>query len=273
MQNNKNVLIVDMDAAFVDVIGNQLEAKHFTVHTARDAYSAQAIVKQVHIHAALVSVNLFNAHDSNDWSGIELALNLSSYTRVVMTAHKPTVEMVRLALATRLNSPAPAHDFVRKEEGIEAIVTALYKVMNLAADAVPAGTYASAISSGSKGTAASQKGKRALNWHPQSTDHFALDHNTRLAVVNGDNIPLSEREYRILAYFMDHSEMVVSREDIVSRVLDEVYDSQADCNRVNNIISRLRKSIEPDPQHPRFIITRWGSGWMFYPNADAPDMF
>lgn len=266
MLNTNNILIVDMDAAFVDAVGAQLEAQNFTVHTARDAREAQALVRKMRIHAALVSVNLFNAHDNNDWSGIELALNLSSYTNVVMTAHKPTVEMVRLALATRINSPAPAHDLVKKEEGIEAIITAIYKVLNLTTEPTPAGNNAP--------TRKSQQGNgRMLNWHPQSTDRFALDHNTRLAVVDGDNVALSEREYHILSYFMDHSETVISREDIVSRVLNEIYDSQADTNRVNNIISRLRRSIEPDPQHPKFIITRWGSGWMFYPNADAPDMF
>lgn len=266
MLSTKNILIVDMDAAFVDAVGAQLEANGFTIHTARDAVTAQSRVRQTQIHAALVSVHLFNAHDSNDWSGIELALNLSRHTNVVMTARKPTVEMVRLALATRINSPAPAHDLVKKEEGIEAIVTAIYKVVNMANEAIPAG-YNAPTQHPKQGSG------RALNWHPQSTEYFALDHNTRLAVVNGENIPLSEREYHILAYFMDNSETVISREDIVSRVLNEIYDSQADCNRVNNIISRLRKSIEPDPQHPKFIITRWGSGWMFYPNADAPDMF
>ncbi|MGD8850224.1 MAG: helix-turn-helix domain-containing protein [Anaerolineales bacterium] len=28
-------------------------------------------------------------------------------------------------------------------------------------------------------------------------------------------------------------------------------------------ISRLRKKLEPDPDEPRYILTRWGVGYMF----------
>jgi DNA-binding response OmpR family regulator len=90
--------------------------------------------------------------------------------------------------------------------------------------------------------------------------------------VNGANIHLNDREYRLLHYFMDHAETVISREEIVVRVFHEIYDALADGNRINNIISRLRKRIEPDIDLPQFLITRWGSGWMFFPAGDAPQL-
>jgi DNA-binding response OmpR family regulator len=90
--------------------------------------------------------------------------------------------------------------------------------------------------------------------------------------VHGCKIHLNDREYRLLHYLMDHAETVISREEIVVRVFHEIYDAVADGNRVNNIISRLRKRIEPDNDFPQFLITRWGSGWMFFPAGNAPQL-
>jgi DNA-binding response OmpR family regulator len=183
-----------------------------------------------------------------------------------MLADQPNFEMTRLALAPRINSPAPACDFVAKDEGTVAIISALRKVLNLSDD--PAQTYSGAAP-------ASAMGRRRNNeqFHPRSTERFALDHHTRTAKVDGEAVTLTEREYRLMRFFLDNAESVITREDIVCQVLNEIYDPYADCNRVNNIISRLRRRVEPLPDDPQFIITRWGSGWMFYPTGDAPQMY
>lgn len=267
MLNSKNILIVDMEEQFINVVGHYLERENFVVHVAQDAYTAQALVKQMRIHVALVSVSLLNYRDNKDWSGIQLAINLSPYTRVIMTAKNPSFEMVRQALAPRINGPAPAYEFVRKEEGIAPILTIIHKVLNISVEA----TVTQVQRTGSS-TATFQPSYPGAQ-HPRSSKRFVLDLNTRVASVDDNDIPLTEREYRILNYFMDHAETVITREDIVDKILNEVYDSVADCNRVNNIISRLRKKLEPDVDHPQFIVTRWGSGWMFYPEGNAPQIF
>jgi DNA-binding response OmpR family regulator len=260
----KNVLIVDSNANFAQLLGKQLLAEGFSVQIAGDAMSAQSMVKQTVIHAAFIHASLFNPSDPYDYSGIELAANLRAYTRNIIFADKPSVDMVRYALAARANAPAPACDFVAKSEGIAAMVTSLRKVLNLP-DPNPTG------GSGSNGASASGS-RSSQSVHPRSTEDFVLDHNSRIAVVHGCNIHLNDREYRLLHYFMDHAETVISREEIVVRVFHEIYDAIADGNRVNNIISRLRKRIEPDNDFPQFLITRWGSGWMFFPAGDAPQL-
>jgi two-component system, OmpR family, response regulator len=40
---------------------------------------------------------------------------------------------------------------------------------------------------------------------------------------------------------------------------------------VNTHINRLRGKIEPDPRHPRRIVTIWGSGYKFCLPAKAAD--
>jgi DNA-binding response OmpR family regulator len=260
----KNILIVDSNASFAQLLGSQLYAEGFSVQTASDAMSAQSIVKQSVVHAALISASLYSPSDAYDYSGIDLATNLRAYTRNIIFADKASVEMVRYALAARANAPAPACDFVAKSEGIAALISSLRKVLNLPEPSHGGG-------SGSQG--ASGGGSRSYqSVHPRSTELFVLDHNVRIAVVHGCKIHLNDREYRLLHYLMDHAETVISREEIVVRVFHEIYDAVADGNRVNNIISRLRKRIEPDNDFPQFLITRWGSGWMFFPAGDAPQL-
>lgn len=266
MLNSKNILIVDIDERFINAVGSYLEGEGFTVHVASDAFTAQALVKQMHVHVTLVSVSLLNRYDNKDLSGIQLATNLTPFTRVIMAAKNPSFEMVRQALAPRLNGPAPAYEFVRKEEGIAPILTVIHKVLNISVEATMAQVQRTA-------STVAVEPRRTLSRHPRSCERFTLDLNTRVAIVDGEEIALTEREYRIVSYLMDYAETVITREDIVDKILQEVYDSVADCNRVNNIISRLRKKIEPDADRPQFIVTRWGSGWMFYPRGDAPQIF
>jgi DNA-binding response OmpR family regulator len=259
----KNILIVDSNRNFAQFLSKQLYGEGFSIQIATDAMNAQSIVKQTVVHAALINASLYNPADAYDYSGIDLAANLRPYTRNIIFVDKASVEMVRYALAARANAPAPACDFVAKSEGVAAITTSLRKVLNL--------PELSPTSSGMN--SASGHGKRkSQSVHPRSSELFILDHNARIAVVHGCNIHLNDREYRLLHYLMDHAETVISREEIVVRVFHEIYDALADGNRVNNIISRLRKRIEPDNDFPQFLITRWGSGWMFFPAGDAPQL-
>ncbi|MEM9952221.1 MAG: response regulator transcription factor [Chloroflexota bacterium] len=264
MPNLQNILIVDIDDMFVTNTKTYLEGYGFTVQTAYDAYTAQALVKQMRIHIAIVSTNLCNAHDYSDTSGIDLAVILSSHTRVIMVSKTPSFDMVRQALAPRINGAAPAYEFIRKDDGYTAVLTAIRKVLKISPEATLMQMQR---------TATPEIRTNAMTHHPRSSEAFTLDMDTRIAIVDDEDVALNDREYRILNYFMDHAETVITREDIVDKILNEVYDSIADSNRVNNIISRLRSKIEPDSNHPRFIITRWGSGWMFYPDGDAPSIF
>jgi DNA-binding response OmpR family regulator len=260
----KHILIIDGNNNYARILGSYLQAENFVVHYANDTFTAQAKVKQLPIHAALINVRLLNERDSNDWSGMELAERIRPYTRVILMAQHPTYEMTRLALAPRINAPAPACDFVAKGEGTVAIITAVRKALNLNLDTEPLPSSKPSQNS-YNGTGRQLRGQ----WHPQSTERFALDHHTRTVRVDGESVSLTEREYRLVHYFFDNAEIVITREDIVCHVLNEIYEPYADCNRVNNIISRLRRRIEPMPDAPQFIITRWGTGWMFYPNGEV----
>lgn len=76
---------------------------------------------------------------------------------------------------------------------------------------------------------------------------------------NGEQrIELSVREFDLLALFIKNPGRVYTREQL----LDLVWELEnADLRTVDVNIRRLREKIEPDAQHPIYLLTRWGVGY------------
>ena len=72
---------------------------------------------------------------------------------------------------------------------------------------------------------------------------------------------LTNREFRLLEYFITHPAELISRD----RLLNEIwgYEAYPTTRTVDNHILRLRKHIEPDPENPRYIKTIRGAGYLF----------
>ena len=83
----------------------------------------------------------------------------------------------------------------------------------------------------------------------------------RLKDPEGKAIELTNGEFSLLAAFLSAPQRTLSRDQLLdlSRLHNaEVYDRSIDVQ-----ILRLRRKIEPDPSHPRFIVTQRGSGYVF----------
>ncbi len=77
----------------------------------------------------------------------------------------------------------------------------------------------------------------------------------------GKPIPLSAKEFALLAYFITHPAETLSRD----RLLDAVwgYENYPNTRTVDTHIVHLRQKLEPNPEVPRFILTIHGSGYKF----------
>ncbi len=78
---------------------------------------------------------------------------------------------------------------------------------------------------------------------------------------DGQVQPLTNREFRLLQYFLEHPGELLTRD----RLLNEIwgYEVYPTTRTVDNHILRLRKHIEPDPENPRYIKTVFGAGYLF----------
>ncbi|MEK6257298.1 MAG: response regulator transcription factor [Planctomycetota bacterium] len=92
-------------------------------------------------------------------------------------------------------------------------------------------------------------------------DHFRLDPQSFEVVVGDRRQSLTTQEMQLLRYFIGHEGEVLSRHQI----LDAVWDQNADVTTrtIDNFVLRLRKLIEPDPAHPRYIRSVRGTGYRF----------
>lgn len=90
-----------------------------------------------------------------------------------------------------------------------------------------------------------------------------LDFRTYQASKSGGSIELTPREFRILRYFIDHAEQVVSREALLNHVWG--YDSSAFTRTVDTHMARLRQKVESTPSEPRHLLTVHRVGYKFVP--------
>ena len=90
--------------------------------------------------------------------------------------------------------------------------------------------------------------------------NLTVDVNRGAVLKDGQEILLSALEYRLLLYFMNNKDIVLSR----SRLLDALWDMAGEFVNDNTLtvyIKRLREKIEEDPQNPLLIKTIRGMGY------------
>jgi two-component system phosphate regulon response regulator OmpR len=96
---------------------------------------------------------------------------------------------------------------------------------------------------------------------------YTLDAATRSLSRDGAPVAMSTGEFSLLRVLVSHPRTPMSRDRLMElsrgRGL-EPFDRSIDVQ-----ISRLRKLVEDDPAHPRFIQTVWGFGYVFVPDAKA----
>lgn len=78
---------------------------------------------------------------------------------------------------------------------------------------------------------------------------------------NGRPVLLTQREYDLLYFFMQHSNHVFSREELMEKVWN--YDYYGDLRTVDVTMRRLREKVEDNPGEPQFLLTRRGAGYLF----------
>lgn len=96
---------------------------------------------------------------------------------------------------------------------------------------------------------------------------FALDLTTRTLLRDGVRLPLTTGEFAVLAALVQRPHQPLTRDQLMSAARGrehEAYERSMDV-----MVSRLRRLIEDDPRHPRWLQTVWGTGYVFVPDATA----
>lgn len=125
------ILMADNDPDFLATRQEFLERKGYVVIPAFSPLEAQKKMKEESIHLAILDIRLINDDDENDTSGLELARTFSySVPTLILTSH-PTVEYVRRAMRPHLDGRPGIFDFLTKQEGPEALITAIQRALEV----------------------------------------------------------------------------------------------------------------------------------------------
>ncbi|SFE60903.1 DNA-binding response regulator, OmpR family, contains REC and winged-helix (wHTH) domain [Peptostreptococcaceae bacterium pGA-8] len=92
------------------------------------------------------------------------------------------------------------------------------------------------------------------------SDTVSVNTKKRIATKAGVRINLTDREFDILRYLMEHRGDVVANKELYEAVWGERYSSSAGNNIMVHVLN-LRKKLEQDISNPTIIKTVWGKGY------------
>ncbi|MCR5453080.1 MAG: response regulator transcription factor [Lachnospiraceae bacterium] len=90
---------------------------------------------------------------------------------------------------------------------------------------------------------------------------ITLDLDARRFSILGDEINLTTKEFDMMQLFVNNPGKVYSRDLLLSEIWGSDYPG--DARTVDVHIRRLREKIEPNPSEPRYVHTKWGSGYYY----------
>jgi hypothetical protein len=92
------------------------------------------------------------------------------------------------------------------------------------------------------------------------TGALSVDLSKHEVRIKGELVPLTPKEYRLLALLYRHNGAVITREEIATEVWPELEGAVAE-ESIAQLVARLRRKLEDDPGNPRYVLTVRGFGY------------
>jgi DNA-binding response OmpR family regulator len=89
---------------------------------------------------------------------------------------------------------------------------------------------------------------------------LSINDAQHLVMRAGQEVNLTPVEYRLLFHLAQNAGRIVTQDQLLEYVWGDNYVGEGHLLQVN--MSRLRSKLEPDPAHPRYILTKVGIGYM-----------
>jgi two-component system phosphate regulon response regulator OmpR len=229
------ILIVDDEPDVREVLEEYLAAHGYAAVAAESAGAAKAAAAAQPIDLALVDINMPGE------DGLSLARHLRErYARIAIIMLTSAGTVVDRIVGLEMG----ADDYIPKPFDPRELVARVKSVLR----------RTSAAGHADLGDARVRMGRCVLD---------VAAH--RLTDENGSEVPMSSLEFDLLKALAEHPNRPLTRERILN--LHQQRDWDPFDRSVDLRIMRLRKKIEPDPEHPRFIRTIRNEGYIFVPDG------
>jgi two-component system phosphate regulon response regulator OmpR len=229
------ILIVDDEPGVREVLEEYLDGHGYAAVGAESALAARARAAKQQIDLALVDIHMPGE------DGLSLARHLreryAGIAIIMLTSADAVVDRV-------VGLEMGADDYVAKPFDPRELLARVKSVLRRTAQSRSAELGAERVRIG----------------------RCVLDHAAhRLTDESGAEVPMSPLEFDLLKALAEHPNRALSRESIMN--MSQRRDWNPFDRSVDLRVMRLRKKIEPDPEHPRYIRTVRNEGYLFVPGG------
>jgi len=92
-------------------------------------------------------------------------------------------------------------------------------------------------------------------------NNLTLDTNKMLLYKDDKAIEITSREFSILYVFFSNIGVPLTREQIINKAIG--YDYEGYDRSIDAFIKNIRKKVEDDIKNPKYIVTKYGHGYIF----------
>lgn len=232
-----SALIVEDEEHIRVSLAYSLRKAGYEVWTASSGGEALASVQQVGLDVILLDIML------PDLDGFEVCRRIRQQSNVPILMVTARADELDTVVGLELG----ADDYIAKPCELRELVARVRSVLRRSA----------AAASGAGGPPRTEPVRFGTKW---------LDFEARvLRDEEGIEHPLTTSEFNLLKAFAEHPRRVMTRERLLD--LANARDPDAFDRAIDVRITRIRKKVEPDPNHPRIIRTVRGAGYVFSPEG------
>lgn len=240
MTSTPHVLIVDDEPAIGELIRNYLKRHGFRVSIAQDGAGLRKVMAESPVDLVLLDLGLPGE------DGLALTRHIRARSNVGVIIVTGSGEAVDRVVGLELG----ADDFVAKPFDLRELLARIRSVMRRTVHAADPSAEASACAE-----------LRFAGWRLDTQSR-------RLFSPGGDEIALTTGEYELLHAFTASPHKVLSRDQLLQATRNRgaaPYDRAIDMQ-----VTRLRRKIEEDPDHPVLIKSVRGAGYLFTAAIERP---
>jgi two-component system, OmpR family, response regulator len=232
---NVHILVVDDEAEIRTLLRKCFEREGFHVAEAKDGAELRARIEQQPINLITLDLTLGGE------DGLELAREVRARCNVpiiMITGKGDTIDRV-------VGLELGADDYITKPFQLREVVARVRAVLR---------RYGAAEHPAQPAAAAEHE--------RYAFDHMVLDVTCRELSSGGGKLQeLTTAEFNLLEIFVKRPHRVLSRDNIMDLLKGHEW-SPVD-RSIDALVGRLRKKVEPDPDHPRLVKTVRGIGYAF----------
>ncbi|MBO0839874.1 MAG: response regulator [Sciscionella sp.] len=223
------VLVVDDEPQIVKAMRINLAAHGYQVLTADTGTAALRAAVAGHPDVVVLDLGLPDIDGNDVITGIR---GWSAMPIIVLSARTDSSDKVAAL-------DAGADDYVTKPFGMDELLARLRAAVRRSATATD--------------------GEQAV----VSTDAFTVDLVAKRVNRDGAEVHLTPTEWGILEILARNKGKLVDQKQLLREVWGPAYDTETHYLRV--YLGQLRRKLEPEPAHPRYLRTEPGMGYRFQP--------